>query len=260
MDDNFQPVEKIEGTLSNGLIILCDHASNYIPKEYELLGLVANELDCHIGYDIGVAALSKALASKLNVTAILTNYSRLLIDPNRGEDDLTLVMQISDGVVIPKNVNITSKEIEKRIRQYYRPYHDAITETIKQYQEIGVSPVLFSIHSFTPIWRGQSRPWHAGVLWDKDPRFALPLLNALNQDQSLVVGDNEPYSGALKNDTMYRHGTMNGLAHALLEIRQDLISMHSEIEIWVDRLVAILTEIMSNYDLNKVSRFGSRTT
>ena len=259
MEDNFQPVEKIDGKPSNGLIILCDHASNYIPKEYDLLGLTANELDRHIGYDIGVAAVSKALANKLNVSAILTNYSRLLIDPNRGEDDLTLVMQISDGVVIPKNVNVTSMEIKKRIQQYYRPYHDAIAKTIKQYQEIGVSPVLFSIHSFTPNWRGQSRPWHAGVLWDKDPRFAIPLLNALNQDKSLVVGDNEPYSGALKNDTMYRHGTMNGLAHALLEIRQDLISKHAGIETWVDRLVAILTEIMSNSDLNEVSKYGSRT-
>ena len=102
-------------------------------------------------------------------------------------------------------------------------------------------------------------PWHAGVLWDKDPRFAIPLLNALNQDKNLVIGNNEPYSGALKNDTMYRHGTMNGLAHALLEIRQDLISMESGIEFWVDRLVAILTEIMSNSDLYKIRKFGSKT-
>ena len=158
MEEISQPVEKIDGKLSNGLILLCDHASNNIPNEYDLLGLPAKELERHIGYDIGVAEVSKALANRLNVSAILTNFSRLLIDPNRGEDDLTLVMQISDGVVIPKNVNVTSLEIKKRIQQYYQPYHDAISETIKQYQEFGVCPVLFSIHSFTPSWRGQSRP------------------------------------------------------------------------------------------------------
>ncbi len=257
--ENFQPVEKIEGDLTKGLVILCDHASNNLPKEYDLLGLTTIELSRHIGYDIGVAEVTRALARSLSVPAILANYSRLLIDPNRGEDDLTLVMQISDGIVIPQNVNVSTDEVANRIQKYYRPYHDAITTAIEQFQNLDITPALLSIHSFTPIWRGQERPWHAGVLWDRDPRFAIPLLNILSQDKNLIVGDNEPYTGALKYDTMYKHGTVNGLAHALLEIRQDQISKQSGVKIWVDRLVAILVKIMSNSNFNQVSHYGSRS-
>ena len=257
--ENFQPVEKIEGDLTKGLVILCDHASNNVPKEYDSLGLTTKELSRHIGYDIGVAEVTRALARNLSVPAILTNYSRLLIDPNRGEDDLTLVMQISDGIVIPKNINVSPDEVAKRIRKYYRPYHDAISSAIEQFRNLAISPVLFSIHSFTPIWRGQERPWHAGVLWDNDPRFAIPLLDNLSKEGNLIVGDNEPYSGALKHDTMYKHGTENGLAHALLEIRQDLISEQSGVNIWVDRLVAILTKILSNSNFNQVNHYGSKS-
>ena len=255
---NFQPVEIVEGDLTNGLFILCDHASNIVPNEYDSLGVSENELALHIGYDIGAAEVTRGLASRLKVPAILSNFSRLLIDPNRGEDDLTLIMQISDGVVIPKNINISAAESENRIQNYYRPYHATIASMIQQFRNMDIIPVLLSIHSFTPYWRGQERPWHAGVLWDSDPRLAVPLINKLAEIENLVIGDNQPYSGALKHDTLYRHGTTNGLAHALLEIRQDLISEQSGVKIWVDRLVAILTNIMSNSDFNQVCHFESR--
>ena len=168
--------------------------------------------------------MTRALARRLGAPAVLSTFSRLLIDANRGEDDPTLIMRLSDGAIVPGNAAVDAAERARRIARFHAPYHAAIDAAIERAIAAGSPPALVSIHSFTPVWRGHARPWHAGVLWDGDPRFAVPLIEALRADPALVVGDNEPYSGALANDTMYRHGTERGLAHALVEIRQDLIA------------------------------------
>lgn len=256
---NYQPVEKIKGDVSKGIILICDHATNNLPEEYGKLGLSEQELMGHIAYDIGVADLTRLLSDRLELPAVLSNFSRLLIDPNRGEDDPTLVMRLSDGVVIPGNKNVDANEIDRRKENFYKPYHDAIRSTIKNCTNEGTAPVILSIHSFTPNWRGQARVWHAGVLWDRDPRLAKYLMEALATDRSLIVGDNEPYSGALRNDTLYKHGSMGGFAHALLEIRQDLLSSQNGIEEWGEKLLAILSETDVLREFQKIEHFGSNS-
>ena len=253
------PFEHIAGDRSNGLLLLCDHASNALPARYGSLGLPDSEFRRHIAYDIGVRDLTLKLAQAFDAPALMTTYSRLLIDPNRGEDDPTLVMRLSDGAVVPGNATHDAAERAHRLATYHRPYHDAIAAEIDAAIADGHPPAILSIHSYTAVWRGVPRPWHAGVLWDRDPRFAVPLLEGLKEDPGLVVGDNEPYDGALKNDCMYRHGTVRGLAHALLEVRQDLIADGAGVAAWAERLVPVLARILASGEaLNEIRHYGSR--
>lgn len=249
--------EILEGDLGGGLVILIDHASNWIPPEYGDLGLPPTELERHIAYDIGVAPLGRMLAERFRAPALLTRFSRLLIDANRGEDDPTLVMRLSDGAVVPGNAAVGASEVAKRVERFHRPYHAAVAGMLDEMVSRGRPPAILSIHSYTPVWKGARRPWHAGILWDRDPRFALPLLHGLRRDGGLRVGDNEPYSGALKNDTMYRHGTARGLAHVLLEIRNDLIASPAGVLEWADRLEPLLREILADQDLYAIRHYGS---
>ncbi len=257
--DDLEPYRIVDGDFGAGLVVVCDHATNAIPAEYGDLGVGEIDMSRHIAYDIGVAGVTEGIAERLGVPAVLCGFSRLLIDPNRGRDDPTLVMRLSDGAVVPGNARIDESEIENRVARYYDPYHDAVTQVIDRCIDTGRPPVLFSIHSFTPVWRGSSRPWHAGVLWDKDPRFAVPLIRALEDEGDLVVGDNEPYRGFLKGDCMYRHGTGRGLAHALIEVRQDLIKDIDGISEWVERLVRILPKAMTDEDAHLIRHYGSHS-
>ena len=160
-------------------------------------------------------------------------------------------MRLSDGAVIPGNAYLTKEDIQDRIETYYIPYHRAIDLLIDEGIASGQPPVLLSIHSFTENWRGHLRPWHITVLWDQDPRFVHPFLCALKQDKTLVVGENQPYTGRLKGDCMYRHGTSRGLAHVLVEIRQDLIRTCEGQRAWAGRLADILQGILSDEGLRK---------
>lgn len=250
-NDAFQPFYTVDGDLSAGLVLICDHARNILPEEYGDLGLPPHQLERHIGYDIGAEEVTKRLAERLGVPAVLSCFSRLLIDPNRGIDDPTLVMRLSDGAVVPGNAQIDDAEIEKRKSQYYLPYHRAISEMLDACHAAGSVPAILSIHSFTPAWKGVARPWHAGVLWDKDGRFAVPLISALQHFQELVIGDNEPYTGELDGDTMNVHGTARGLAHALIEFRQDLIGNEAGIVEWVNRMAEVLPPLIADPNLHE---------
>lgn len=256
----FASFEKIDGDSSSGLVLLADHAKRDLPEEYGSLGLLAREFERHIAYDIGVEAVTRGLAHRLGVPAVLGGFSRLLIDPNRGEDDPTLIMQLSDGAVIPGNHPLTDEERMRRLERYHRPYHRAVSETIEDIRaESGKAPLVISIHSFTPAWKGRPRPWHAGILWDSDPRAVEPLIAALKADRDLVVGDNEPYDGALRGDTMFTHCIVTGYPHALIEIRQDLIARAEGQDAWIDRLAPILDAINTTPDIHEVRHYGSRT-
>lgn len=249
--------EAIDGDPAGGFLVLVDHASNHIPPEYADLGLPPAELQRHIAFDIGAAPLARLLAERFNAPALLTTFSRLLIDANRGEDDPTLLMRLSDGAVVPGNAYADAVEKERRLRRFYRPYQAVIADLLDSMIAAGRPPAILSIHSYTPVWKGERRVWHAGVLWDRDPRFAVPLLERLQAEHGLRVGDNEPYSGALKNDTMYKHGSARGLAHALLEVRNDLIAAPAGVLEWADRLEPIIREILTDAALYEVRRYGS---
>lgn len=253
------PFTRIDGNPAAGFILLCDHATNRVPSEFGSLGLPASEFDRHIAYDPGAAAVTRALAERLASPAVMSDFSRLVIDPNRGPDDPTLVMRLSDGAVVPGNAKIGDVERRRRIACFHAPYHAAISAAIEEGIAAGTIPALVSIHSFTPVWRGHTRPWQVGVLWDRDPRLAEPLIAALAMDEALTVGDNEPYSGALEHDTLYRHGTRRGLAHVLIELRQDLIADHAGVEAWALRLAQILLEIGKRDEIHLIRHFGSIT-
>jgi predicted N-formylglutamate amidohydrolase len=252
---------RIEGDWSRGLLILCDHADNRIPPPYGELGLNPEDLNRHIAFDIGAAGVAERLAEILGVPALLTQFSRLLIDPNRGADDPTLVMQISDGRIVPGNAGIDRAEIEARIRRYYAPYHQAIEIAVDTAIAAGKPPVLLAVHSFTQAWKSVPRPWHVGVLWDRDPRLAVPLLNGLHALPGVTVGENVPYSGQLRGDTLYQHGTERGLAHALVELRQDLILGPEGQAEWAEHLAQVLRGVLDSASprLHAIEHYGSHT-
>ncbi|UVK56503.1 N-formylglutamate amidohydrolase [Mesorhizobium sp. AR02] len=256
----FAPFDIVESDRKRGIVLLADHARRDLPDDYGSLGLPAAEFDRHIAYDIGVEAVTRELAASLGVPALIANFSRLLIDPNRGEDDPTLIRQLYDGTVVPGNYPMAPEERERRLDRFYRPYHDAVGAMIASVaQASGRPPFIFSVHSFTPVMQGRQRPWHVGILWDRDDRVARPLIDMLAEDKKLIVGDNEPYDGALRGDTMFKHAIVNGYAHALIEIRQDLISDQKGALAWAERLAPIVDAIDRRPDIHVVKMFGSRT-
>ncbi len=238
--------------------MIADHASNAIPPEYGDLGMSAAELQRHIAYDIGVEGMARALARRLQCPAVLSRFSRLLIDPNRGDDDPTLVMRLSDGAIVPGNRHVDDAEVARRQARFALPYHAAVAETLDAMIASGVTPAVVSLHSYTPEMKGRARPWHVGVLWDNDPRLPLPLLAALKAEGDLIVGDNEPYDGALEGDTMTRHATARGLAHALIEVRQDLIATDADATAWGEKLGDVLEPLLQNDDMHVIRHHGSR--
>jgi predicted N-formylglutamate amidohydrolase len=212
----------------SNFLIIGDHASNYIPDEYKNLGLDDEILATHIAYDIGVREVAIHLAEHLKCPLVMTDFSRLLIDVNRGIDDPTLIMKVSDGKIIEGNKNISilddCKEKKKRINNYYNAYHNKISEIIKRLLKKNIFPAIISIHSFTPKFGGNKRSTELGILWDSDNRLSEIFFSYLNKNnKDINIGNNKPYTGRLKNDTLYRHGTKQGLANVLIEIRQDLI-------------------------------------
>lgn len=254
-----KPFEILDGDCDKAMVLLADHATNIVPEAYARLGLPESAFTRHIAYDIGVEGLTRKLSASLGVPAVLTRFSRLLIDPNRGEDDPTLVMQISDGAVIPGNYPLPAEERERRLNAYHRPYHRAVAETLEKVAEAsGRAPLVISLHSYTPAWKNVPRPWHAAILWDSDFRAAGRLIAHLRAAGDILVGDNEPYDGALKNDTMYRHCTKNGTPHALLEVRQDLIGDEAGIESWAHRLHPIFAAMNEDPALHAYEVHPSR--
>lgn len=240
----FEPYEIVAGQGHVRLILLCDHASNRLPEEYGALGLEPAQFERHIAYDIGAAALTRGLAARLGAAAVLSCFSRLLIDPNRGMNDPTLIMRISDGAAVPGNRDVDEAERARRISRFHRPYHDAIVGVMAKVRAQGHVPFLVSIHSFTPVWRGWPRPWHVGIMWDRDEQVARAMISGFLAQGDLVAGDNEPYHGALEGDTLNTHGTKPGLPHALIEVRQDLIAAKTGVDEWVERVAKVVEPIM----------------
>lgn len=227
------PVEfaRLEGQVR--AILICDHASNTIPVALDGLGLEKGLLQDHIGWDIGAAALARRLSDRFVAPLVLSGYSRLVIDCNRQLDDPSSIAVASDGVTIPGNLEIEAAEADRRAQACFHPYHDAIERLIDRKMAEGRDPVILSIHSFTPVFGGFERPWHIGVLWNQDGRLALPFMDALDQHDGVVVGDNQPYS-ARENFgySIEAHGEKRGLPHLLIEVRQDLLQSEAGLDHW----------------------------
>ena len=216
------------------LVLVCDHASNAIPTALGQLGLGPAELAQHVAWDIGAAQVTRLLAMRLDAPAVLGGYSRLVVDCNRAPGDPTSIAEVSDGIVIPGNQNIDDALADARLNAVFWPYHHAITQALahRWRHGRGRAPALIAIHSFTPVMNGFQRPWHLGVLWNRDPRLARPLIAWFRANPDLCVGDNQPYSGRDVGFTMDTHGGAAGLPHVEIEIRQDLIADEEGCERW----------------------------
>jgi predicted N-formylglutamate amidohydrolase len=219
-------------------LVTCDHAANTVPAEVipgGTLGIAPVDMDRHIAYDVGALAVARRLSVLLDAPLIRTDFSRLVIDPNRGPDDPTLVMRIYDGTIIPANRHADRAEVERRMRLCYRPYHDAYADLAAR-----TSTAICAVHSFTPQFKGRSwRPWQVAVLWCGDDRIARPLIEML-RSQGLTVGDNEPYSGHLSGDSIDRHAIRHGRPNVLVEVRNDLIRDKAGQQEWAERLAPVL--------------------
>ena len=222
--DDVPPYITLNPNSITPVLLVCDHASNRFPKSLGTMGLDYLDRLSHITVDIGSRATTESLARQLNTTAILCQYSRLIVDCNRNISDNSAYLDKSDGVDIPGNQNLNDNEKEIRESEIYWPYHNAIDTQISRLKRQKVSPIIISIHSFTPVFNGNKREWEVGVLWDKDPTTARIFINKLTE-AGFLVGDNKPYSGKdLEDFTLDYHAETIGLPHVGIEIRQDLIN------------------------------------
>ncbi|WP_115527170.1 MULTISPECIES: N-formylglutamate amidohydrolase [Xanthomonas] len=222
-------------------LLIADHAGQRVPARLANLGLPQQELDRHIGWDIGIAQVTRLLANALDAIAITQTYSRLVIDCNRPDDAASRMPEISDGTSIPGNLALTDADRQQRIDAIFAPYHARIAAELDARAQRAQPTLLVSMHSFTPVMADNARPWHAGVLYHRDARLAHRLLDALRAEPDLVVGDNQPY--AVSDATDYAipvHGEGRDLLHVELEIRQDLIGDATGQQAWADRLARIL--------------------
>ncbi len=220
-------------------LITCDHASNHVPAFVNggTLGLPPEDMARHIAFDPGAAGLARGLGAALGAPVILSNFSRLVIDPNRGEDDPTLLMKLYDGTIIPGNRHADAAERARRLNRLYRPYHTALAELAARRDDT----IIVAVHSFTRQLNGHPpRPWHLGVLYAADTRLARPLADLLHAEPDLCVGENEPYGGHLPGDAIARHAIAHQRPNVLIELRNDLISAPADQEAWANRLAPML--------------------
>ena len=241
-----QPFEIVNVTAKSRWLIACDHASNRVPPEVAggNLGLPEADMARHIAYDVGAEGVTRYLAELMDAPAILSRFSRLVIDPNRGEDDPTLVMRLYDGTIIPANRHIDEAEITRRRDLFYRPYHSAYADLAARRDDT----LIVAVHSFTPRLNGRApRPWHIGILFDeRDERLSRPLLDRLHAQSDICVGENEPYAGHLPGDAIDRHALQTGRANALIEIRHDLIDTDAGQREWAERLAPLLQDCLTD--------------
>ncbi len=227
-------------------LVTCDHASNHVPDWVNGgdLGIPPEDMERHIAWDVGAAGVARALGRLLDSPVILSQFSRLVIDPNRGEDDPTLVMRLYDGTIIPANRHAGPDEVERRLDRLYRPYHSAYARLAA----LRPDRVIVAVHSFTPSLRGRApRPWHVGVLYSHlDDRFSRPLIARLRDEPDLCIGDNEPYSGHLPGDAIDRHALRLGRQNTLVEVRNDLVGSPAAQAHWAARLAPILTAALDD--------------
>src|SRR5271169_2716103 len=212
----------------NGLslfLIVADHGGNVIPRALRGLGVSEADRRRHIAWNIGIAAVSHLVADALDATLIQQNYSRLVIDCNRPPGSKESIPDISEATPVAGNIGVSEAQKAARMREIFRPYHDRIESELDRRRQAGRPAALIAMHSFTPVFMGVARPWHAGVLYNRDPRFARLLMALLKREAGLTVGDNEPYSVTDESDyTIPVHGERRGLHHVAIEVRQDLIA------------------------------------
>ena len=235
------------------VLLLCDHADRVVPGGLATLGVTAAELERHIGWDIGAAALTRALAAGLDAPALLCLASRLYVDANRRPGLASSMPSHSDGTLVPGNHDLAADAVAERLRRAWLPYHRTIARRLAAHRRAGTVPAVIAIHSFTPRINGTARPWQVGVLWRGDQRLAGPVLAALRARGDLVVGDNQPYSGLADfGYTITFHAQRTRLPHLMLEIRQDEIAGTAGVARWTAILLPILAAALARPGIDRL--------
>lgn len=226
-------------------IILCDHASNFVPEGFGTLGLQDSDLQKHIAWDPGALGVSAIMSKLLDAPLVESCVSRLIIDCNRPLDAPDLVPSLSEVTIIPANENLNDAARRERIELSHRPYHTAIEKLVQERKAAGLpEPVFVAVHSYTPVYRGVERPWHIGIIHDADDRIAAPLIAGLHALDRYSVGINEPYSPADRvYYTLERHASAHGLPAVMIEIRNDLVTTAAEEKSWGELLSVLLNDI-----------------
>ena len=238
-----EPVEVLRPEGSAELFLTCEHAGRAIPRRLGTLGLEAHHLERHIAWDIGAAAVARSLSAMLDAPLVLQCYSRLVVDCNRGPGAHDFVVTLSEDTEIPGNLDVSEEERLAREVEIFRPYHDTIRTLLDRRTGRGQASVLVSVHSCTPVFLGVSRPWHIGVLYERDRRYAGIVLDLLARDPDLVVGDNQPYFMTDEKDySVPVHGERRGIPHVELELRQDLVASGAGQDEWAARLARVLVD------------------
>lgn len=245
--DGEPPAAAIERPASRSpFILLADHAGQRIPAQLGDLGLPAGEIDRHIGWDIGSLATAQLLSQYLDATLIHQRYSRLVIDCNRTPGIASSIPEISEHTRIIRNIGVTIEEAEARGAEVFQPYHDLITQTLNRRRDSGQPSVIISMHSFTPSFKNNDRPWQIGTLFNRNPAFSLQFIELLQQDSSLNVGINQPYAMTDATDfTLPFHAERRQLPYVGIEIRQDLITQQAGQEQWAHRLATLLPQVLA---------------
>jgi len=232
------------------VLLVADHASPFFPAAMNQLGLADWVLERHVAWDIGSDQLTRFLADALDAPAVLAGFSRLIVDPNRRLDDATAFIEVSDGIAIPGNLDLDETQKALRVESFFTPYHDAIAERLAAYLARGIAPALISVHTCTPVFDRVVRPWHIGIMWDRDARIPVPLMENLRRMEGISIGDNEPYSGRHPHDfTIDFHAETAGLPHVGIEVRQDLVRDEAGARKWASILAEALQPILANTGL-----------
>jgi predicted N-formylglutamate amidohydrolase len=240
-DDEPSPLETFRERSASPFFLTCDHAGNRIPKKLKSLGLQDCDLQRHIAWDIGAAAVARLLSESLDAFAILQTYSRLVIDCNRPPHAESSIATLSEYTVIPGNHALPQAHRDMRVNEVFQPYHERIRLELDRRQKTKTPTALVSVHSFTPVCHEIPRPWHVGALYNRDACVAKIVMELLRRESGLIVGDNEPYSVDDESDyTIPVHGEQRGLPHVGIEIRQDLIADGPGQRIWAERLARVL--------------------
>lgn len=250
------PFEVVNGDGAAPLLLLCDHASNVVPRALDGLGLSHADLHRHIAWDIGAAEVSRILSARFDAPLVQAGYSRLVADCNRDADDPTFIVEVSEDTVISGNRGLSVEEVAARVDACYWPYHRAVEAVRQSMMARGPVPAVVSVHSFTPVFKGRERPWHIGILWNRDPRLAVPLMDALAENGHVVVGDNKPYSARDEYGYSIRaHGAGHGLPQVLVELRQDLLEEHESLRNWAGLLGDALACVLDDPELYAVAHY-----
>ena len=239
-------------------LIVCDHASNRIPEALGTLGLSKKDREKHIAWDPGTEIIGRYLSEQLDAPAFFSTFSRIVVDVNRGANSPECMREVYDHVPVPGNVNLSRAEKKQRIDEIFNPYHKNLAAQVQRFLKKKRVPMIISVHSFTPEIDGYRRPWHIGILWNKEDDIAVKLVDNLRaQNPTMIVGENEPYSLKAENlakNTIGTHAESKGLPYVIVEFRQDLVKTKRDALKWGKIFLDAMAPILADPDTYRLYR------